>query len=83
MTQGASNEEAAWRQLVAQFGEPAGTDGSYVPWPAREDLPVPFPTDRSADPADTDEVNTFDLMLHTRSSRQRRFEKTGAPIPTK
>jgi hypothetical protein len=54
MTQGASNEEAAWRELVAHFGEPDGTDDSRVPWPAREDLPGPFPADRGADPADTD-----------------------------
>jgi hypothetical protein len=54
MTQGASNEEAAWRELVAHFEEPAGTDGSHIPWPAREDLTGPFTADRGADPADTD-----------------------------
>lgn len=50
MTQGASNEEAAWQELVAQFEEPAGTDSSHVPWPAREDLPGSFPVHRSVGP---------------------------------
>lgn len=43
MTQGASNEEAAWQELVAQFEEPGTAGGSNVPWPALEDLPAPAP----------------------------------------
>jgi hypothetical protein len=58
MTQGASNEEAAWQELVAHFGEPAGTVDSRGPWPAREDLPGSLPADRGADPADTDPADT-------------------------
>jgi hypothetical protein len=34
-----SGEEAAWRDLVARFDEPAGTDSATAPWPARENLP--------------------------------------------
>ena len=33
----ARDEEATWRDLVAQYSTPAGADGA-VPWPVREDL---------------------------------------------
>ena len=39
MTPDASDEEAAWRDLVAQYAAPAAADGTPVPWPTREDLP--------------------------------------------
>ena len=38
MTPDASDEEAAWRELVAQYAAPAA-DGAPTPWPTREDLP--------------------------------------------
>ncbi len=41
MTGKASDEEAAWRDLVAQFGNPAVDEDASSPWPKREDLPVP------------------------------------------
>lgn len=47
MTGKASDEEAAWRDLVAQFGNPAVDEDASSPWPTREDLPVP-----AADPKD-------------------------------
>jgi hypothetical protein len=34
----ASDEEAAWRDLVAQYSTPAADDGA-APWPVREELP--------------------------------------------
>ena len=34
----AGDEEAAWRDLVAQYSTPAAADGA-VPWPVREELP--------------------------------------------
>ena len=33
----ARDEEATWRELVAQYGTPAAADGA-VPWPVREEL---------------------------------------------
>ena len=36
---GASDEEAAWRELVAQYAAPALAEGTPAPWPTREDLP--------------------------------------------
>jgi hypothetical protein len=36
-----SGEEAAWRDLIARFDEPAETGSATVPWPARENLPGP------------------------------------------
>jgi hypothetical protein len=36
MTGEASDEEAAWRDLVAQYGTPAADDAA--PWPVREDV---------------------------------------------
>ena len=41
MTGKASDEEAAWRDLVAQFGNPAVDEDASSPWPTREDLSVP------------------------------------------
>jgi hypothetical protein len=38
---GDASEEAAWRDLVAQYAAPALTDGTPAPWPTREDLPGP------------------------------------------
>ena len=32
-----SDEEAAWRDLVAQYSTPAAADGA-APWPVREEL---------------------------------------------
>jgi len=37
-----SDEDAAWRDLVARLEEPAATTGP-VPWPEREDVPHPRP----------------------------------------
>jgi hypothetical protein len=37
-----SDEDAAWRDLVARLEEPATTTGP-VPWPEREDVPRPRP----------------------------------------
>jgi hypothetical protein len=37
-----SDEDAAWRDLVARFEEPTTTAGP-VPWPDREDVPRPRP----------------------------------------
>ena len=37
-----SDEDAAWRDLVARFEEPTTTAGP-VPWPDREDVPQPRP----------------------------------------
>jgi hypothetical protein len=35
-----SGEEAAWRDLVARFETPGGTDVADAPWPEREGLPT-------------------------------------------
>lgn len=34
-----SGDEAAWRELVARFDDPAEATAAQAPWPAREDLP--------------------------------------------
>ena len=39
-----SDEDAAWRELVARLEEPAATTGP-VPWPEREDVARPRPPD--------------------------------------
>ncbi len=58
MTPDASDEEAAWRDLVAQYAAPAA-DGTPVPWPTREDLPGAA---ARGDAADLDEgPDTADL----------------------
>lgn len=50
MTQGASNEEAAWQALVAHYQELAGEDGGPAPWPDREDLPGSVTRETDSDP---------------------------------
>jgi hypothetical protein len=42
----ASDEEAAWRDLIAQFGDPAADDAA--PWPVREELSGARPAPPSA-----------------------------------
>jgi len=49
VTPDASDEEAAWRELVAQYAAPAAADGTPVPWPTREDLPGAAARDDAAD----------------------------------
>jgi hypothetical protein len=36
-----SGDEAAWRDLIAHFDDPAGPEVVEVPWPASENLPEP------------------------------------------
>jgi hypothetical protein len=34
------SEEAAWRELIAQFDTPAGEPSAVAPWPSAEDMPA-------------------------------------------
>jgi hypothetical protein len=36
-----SGDEAAWRDLIAHFDDPAGPEFSEAPWPASENVPDP------------------------------------------
>lgn len=58
MTSDGSDEEAAWRELVAQYAAPALADGAPAPWPTREDLPA---SGRRAAGPDTGDPDTADL----------------------
>jgi len=49
VTPDASDDEAAWRDLVAQYAAPAAADGTPVPWPTREDLPGAAAREAAAD----------------------------------
>jgi len=60
VTPDASDEEAAWRDLVAQYAAPAASDGAPVPWPTREDLPGAAAREGAAD-LDTGGPDTADL----------------------
>ena len=63
MTPDASDEEAAWRDLVAQYAAPAAADGTPVPWPTREDLPGAAAREAAADldeGPDTADLDTAD-----------------------
>jgi len=61
VTPDASDEEAAWRDLVAQYAAPATGDGTPVPWPTREDLPGPAAGRGGAADLDTGGPDTADL----------------------
>ena len=60
MTEDAS-EEAAWRDLVAQYATPGVADGLPAPWPTREDLPGPVPKGQEAAGPDASGPDTADL----------------------
>ena len=60
MTPEASDEEAAWRDLVAQYAAPATADGP-VPWPNREDLPGTRTAGRGAPDLDSRGPDTADM----------------------
>src|SRR6516164_7046839 len=53
MADKAADDEAAWRDLVDQYGSPAATGGA-VPWPVREDLPAGRPAAAGGGGDDTD-----------------------------
>ncbi len=48
MTEDASDEDAAWRDLVAHYATPTVADGGPAPWPTREDLPGPVARSQEA-----------------------------------
>jgi hypothetical protein len=56
-----ASEEAAWRDLVAQYATPAAADGTPAPWPTREDLPGPGPQNQDAAGPDASGPDTADL----------------------
>src|SRR5215471_2225766 len=61
---GDPSEEAAWRDLVAQYATPAATDGTPTPWPTREDLPGPgTPGQEEAAGPDSSGQDTADLDI--------------------
>jgi hypothetical protein len=66
VTPDASDEEAAWRELVAQYAAPAVAEGVPAPWPTREDLPGVAADDRGgadldAERPDAEGPDTADL----------------------
>jgi hypothetical protein len=61
VTGDASDEEAAWRELVAQYAAPALGEGAPAPWPTREDLPAPGGTGPGAADLDSGGPDTADL----------------------
>jgi hypothetical protein len=56
-----SDEEAAWRELVAQYAAPALAEGAPAPWPTREDLPAPGGAAREPADLDSGGPDTADL----------------------
>ena len=63
---GAGGDEAAWRDLIANYATDPGTDGGEVPWPERENLGGPREGGPPADPGpDTDPALMLDLSDDT------------------
>jgi hypothetical protein len=60
---GETNEEAAWRDLVAHYATPAVADGVPAPWPTREDLPGPGPQGQDPAGQDSSGTDTADLDI--------------------
>jgi hypothetical protein len=61
---GAAGDEAAWRDLIANYAREPGPEGGDVPWPERENLSAPRPAASLADP-DTDPAMKLDLSDDT------------------
>jgi hypothetical protein len=61
---GAAGDEAAWRDLIANYAREPGPEGGDVPWPERENLSAPRPAASLADP-DTDPAMKIDLSDDT------------------
>jgi hypothetical protein len=61
VTPDASDEEAAWLELVAQYAAPTTADGVPAPWPTREDLPGTGTAGRGAADLDSGGPDTADL----------------------
>jgi len=61
VTPDASDEEAAWLELVAQYATPAAADGVPAPWPTREDLPGASTAGRGPADLDSGGPDTADL----------------------
>jgi hypothetical protein len=61
VTGDASDEEAAWRELVAQYAAPTLAEGAPAPWPTREDLPAPGGAGPGAADLDPGGPDTADL----------------------
>ncbi len=63
---GAGGDEAAWRDLIANYATDPGPDGGPVPWPERENLGGPREGGQPADPGpDTDPALMLDLSDDT------------------
>jgi len=59
---GASGEESAWHDLIANFAVDPDPAGGEPPWPERENLPAPSHAGPAADPGpDTDPDLQLDL----------------------
>jgi hypothetical protein len=63
---GESGEEAAWRDLIANYAAEPVPDGGEVPWPERENLTPPRPRGPRTDAGpDTDPAMTLELSDDT------------------
>jgi hypothetical protein len=61
MTGDASDEEAAWQDLVAHYANPVVAEGKPVPWPTREDLSATTGSGSAAPDIDASGPDTADL----------------------
>ncbi len=64
MAGGAAGDEAAWRDLIANYAREPGPESGDVPWPERENLSAPRPAGSLPDP-DTDPAMMIDLSDDT------------------
>jgi hypothetical protein len=63
---GTDGEEAAWRDLIANYAAEPGPNGGDVPWPERENLARPRPARPPADTGpDTEPAMRLDLSDDT------------------
>lgn len=97
MAAGASGEESAWHDLIANFAVEPEPGGGEPPWPERENLPLPSHAGPAADSGpDTDPDLQLDLADDTdpesgpgpgsgaqssRWSSQPRIIRPASPVP--
>jgi hypothetical protein len=74
-----SGDEAAWRDLVARFDNPADLAADESPWPARESLPDGQATAVTDPVTADDEADSHPASLLQSSDRARVVRQAGDP----
>jgi hypothetical protein len=77
-----SDDEAAWRDLIARFDVQAEPTGAETPWPAREDLPERVTSAAEPSPAAAEQTARAETVAGTGEQSARAESAPGPAEPT-